>query len=925
MLFREKLRIVLLSFVLALAGCADNLTAPEHIARAKEFNEKQEYKAAEIELKNALKKAPSNPEARFMLGELYATTGNGPGAEKELDKARELGVSNVALLKSYARALMLQRKYRKLLDEIIGFDSLPEADQMLLHVYRGDALLNTGLPKEAVTEYDAALKMDPKYILARLGHIKVAANQGDLSVAEKLISELLQIAPYEPVAWAFQGDFFLGKGMLKDALSSFSTALELDDADLLVRAKRAIILVDLDRPEESKLDVDILLEQAPEYYMAYFASGRLELRNGNYQQAETKFEQALTLNDGHLSTYYFLGVSQLMLSNLNQAARNLEHYISSYPRSVVAHKALASAQFRLGQPLEAKVTLEPIIRNFPKDPFSNELMARIEFSLGDSSKGIEYLENLAELSPNEADIHTRLGVARMLGGQGGEAIESLQASLELDADQPQTQGLIAFLYIQNKKYQEATEIIRAIRKAHPDDATSWNLEGVLEWNQGNFQRAKASFEVALEKEPGSPGSAQYLAKILIKDHKYDEARAVYEDVLALHPNHYKTSLALAELFKIENNLSAMVAQLKAIIDIYPAQPQPKLDLATHYLRYGEPEKALLLLKSGDVKITQAPGWLALLLEAELATGRTEDALHTSARLLEGSPNNAYAHYLAATVYLKNNNIMGVRNSLTRSLELTPKFRLSQIAMVRLLVIDSKPKEAAKIMNVLLEDSPQDAEVLALKGWYETQSGQPKKAIIYYQRSLDKSPSSKTVLELAKVQWLAGEVNAAISTLEQWRDQYPQDVVARYGLSAYYNIAGQSKGAIALLEGIISQHPGHLFALNDLAWQLRSIDPKRALELIEKAVSIAPTMVGVMSTHAMVLMENRQFEKALRISIRIRERFPDNPNYAYYHGLILYQKGDRQGAKQLLERLLEQQPAFDQSEQARNLLAEIKAG
>ncbi|MBV1929883.1 MAG: PEP-CTERM system TPR-repeat protein PrsT, partial [Gammaproteobacteria bacterium] len=892
------------------------------VARAKQYIQENETKSAEIELKNALKKSPNSLEARFLLGTLYSNTGNGAAAEKELDKARELGAARQSLIVPYARALVLQRKNRRLLEELVGFDSLSEADQMLLYVYRGDAFLNTGKPSEATTAYDAALKIDPKFVLARLGEIKVAANQGELGKVERLISELLELAPDEPRAWSFRGDYFLGKAELGEALSSFSKALELNDADIFVRAKRAIVLVDLDRSEAAKLDVDTLLEQAPNYYMSYFASGRLALLNADYQLAQSEFEQAVKFNDSYLPTYYFLGISQLVLSSLNQAAQNLAHFISGYPRSVVAHKALAAAQFRLGQHLQAKATLAPVVRSFPKDPLSNELMARIEFALGNSSDGIGYLENLVEVAPEQADIHTRIGVAKMLGGQHGAAAESLKSSLDLDADQPETQGLMAFLYIQGKQYEKANRVINEIRKAHPEDPTSWNLEGVLHWNQKNLPLAKASFAAALKKEPGSPGPAHYLASILIQEQKLDEARSLYQHVLELHPNHYKTSLSLAGLDSMENDFPSMEKRLRTVIEIYPAQLSPRLTLAAHLLRYGQSEKALPLLQNIDAKLAAAPSLLALLLEAELATGQAAGASQTIDKLLKEAPSSPYAHYLAAMVHLENRNIIGVRGGLTRSLELAPKFRLSQIAMVRLLVMDSKPKEAAKMVAGLLKDSPQDAEVLALKGWYETQSGQPKSAVSYYQQSLDKSPSSKTVLELAKVQWLAGEVNAAIGTLERWRDQYPEDVVARYGLSAYYDLAGQSNRAIALLEEIVSQHPNYLFALNDLAWQLRSAEPHRALELIEKAVLIAPTMVGVMSTQAMVLMENRQFEKALRISTRIRERFPDNPNYAYYHSLILYRMGDRQDAKNLLKALLEEDQTFDKVEQAKNLLLEI---
>ena len=810
------------------------------------------------------------------------------------------------------------------MDETVNFKILSESDQMLVHVFRGDALLNIGKFSEASAEYDAVLKVHPDYILARLGNIKVAANRGELSAVEALIDELLKIAPEEPMAWNFYGDFFLGKSDLELAYKGFSKALEFSDSNFLVRAKRAIVLVDMRRPKESKLDVEILLRDAPEYFMSHFAMGRLELANQNYQQAQTALEQALKYNDEHLPTYYFLGIAQLMLSNLNQASQNLSHFISGHPQSVVAHKALATAQFRLGHFETAKANILPVINSFPEDHLSNELMARIEFALGNSSAGIGHLENLAKIAPDQADIHTRLAVANMLGGNHNDAVQSVQNAIDLNGESTQAQSLIAFLYIQAKEYDKARQAIDSIRKIDPDAPASWNLEGVLHWNQKNYPLAKTAFKKALAKEPGSPGPARYLAQLLVKENAYEEARNVYQSVLEQHPNHYDSSLGLAELDSLDGRFDSMLNRLKTLMDVYPVALEPRLVAAEHYLRYGQPEKALPLLQNLDSIQALTPKLLALQLEAELALNQGGNALSTADKLVKESSDNAYAHYLAATVHLRNRDIPRVRSALTRSLELTPKFKLSQVAMVRLLVMERKPQEAGKILTTLLKEEPEDPQVLLLKGWYEAINGRPGQAISYYQRSNTNFPSSNTVLGLAKAEWQAKGVDAAITTLTQWTSKYPKDVVARYGLSAYYGMAENTAKAVEQLDKIIEQQPNYLFALNDLAWLLRSSHSERALTLINKAVLIAPSMAGVLSTQAMVLAERGQFDKALRISGKLLKAYPGSGTYRYYHAVILFKKGSMLDAKSTLLSVLDEDQGFGQVEQARQLLMTIEA-
>src|SRR4051812_21580145 len=80
---------LLAGLVTALGGCERlrSYTDVEYLQRAKELKTKESFPAAIIELKNALQKNPKNAEARWLLGEVYANTGLGKEAEKELKLA----------------------------------------------------------------------------------------------------------------------------------------------------------------------------------------------------------------------------------------------------------------------------------------------------------------------------------------------------------------------------------------------------------------------------------------------------------------------------------------------------------------------------------------------------------------------------------------------------------------------------------------------------------------------------------------------------------------------------------------------------------------------------------------------------------------------------------------------------------------------
>jgi Tfp pilus assembly protein PilF len=88
---------IALAFVSAggFSGCdrTASLSEQEHIQRAKDFEAKGDLKTSVIELKNAVQKNPDSAQARLLLGQIYLKTGQGAEAEKELLRAKSLGVS----------------------------------------------------------------------------------------------------------------------------------------------------------------------------------------------------------------------------------------------------------------------------------------------------------------------------------------------------------------------------------------------------------------------------------------------------------------------------------------------------------------------------------------------------------------------------------------------------------------------------------------------------------------------------------------------------------------------------------------------------------------------------------------------------------------------------------------------------------------
>src|ERR1700704_2882254 len=82
----------LCAIVLLAAACSRNDPA-SFLSSAQSYMQKADYKAAIVQLKNAIQGAPENGEARHLLAKALLETGDPVGAETEVRKALDLKYS----------------------------------------------------------------------------------------------------------------------------------------------------------------------------------------------------------------------------------------------------------------------------------------------------------------------------------------------------------------------------------------------------------------------------------------------------------------------------------------------------------------------------------------------------------------------------------------------------------------------------------------------------------------------------------------------------------------------------------------------------------------------------------------------------------------------------------------------------------------
>ena len=127
--FSRKLLLVLVTSLLMSCGL---VTSPEEkMAAASASVEDGDYRAAVIQLRNVLVDNPDNIEARLALAKVMIDLADLPTAEKELQRAIDLGAAPLEIERVHLSLLAAKGDYPEVLAALASDDiALPDAEQL---------------------------------------------------------------------------------------------------------------------------------------------------------------------------------------------------------------------------------------------------------------------------------------------------------------------------------------------------------------------------------------------------------------------------------------------------------------------------------------------------------------------------------------------------------------------------------------------------------------------------------------------------------------------------------------------------------------------------------------------------------------------------------------------------------------------------
>ncbi len=919
-------RCALLLVLLMFAGCGDETSVEEHIANAQQYLDQSDYKAASIELKNALTQSTDSAQARWLLGKLYLNSGDTVSAEKELLKARDLGWDVNEVRPALAQTMLSLGKFVAVRELTLEGLAAPAAARLLST--QALAELQQGDTQKAELLIELARKEDPDSAAVKMAESTLFADKGDFPGAVIVLDELLAQEPNRADAWSVKGRVLLANQDVEGALAAFDRSIELSEGTVTNgfsdRFSRAMLYLDAQNFEGAEADAQQMLKTAPRHPKGNLVEGLLQFKNQNYPEAINRLSVAQSGSQDSPLTLYFLSRAHLIEGNLDQAGEFASRLHHLSPANINTSILLATIRLRQGNLDEAGELVQPVLDVNPQNINALNILAAVKLGSGETDEGVELLAKIAQFDPESSTARVRLGAGLSLTGYNQEAAKQIAAARELNPGDKQAEILWIFNLVQQEKLDEAIASAKAYRDDYYKSADSHDFLGKVLLLGGREKEAQAAFRKALEINPGDAVAAHNLAQMAIAAEDLATARKLYSSLLEHNSESLQAAMELAYLDAREDRETAMLQRLEKSMETHPTALAPRVFLARYYLAAGSPDRVRPLLQPlSDLQKT-SPEVLRLQALAQIATDQPRDAQYTLEQLVASTPDIPLYHHLLAVAAQKEGDQARAHKEFLEATSLDANFVPSLVSLALIANRSGDKAEFQQYLDRLIAISPEKVEVLRLRARSAFDGGNTSEAIEFSSRAFADLSNTRTMLELAFYQFAAGNIEGAQGTMEQWIQQHPEDLAARVALADYLISHNRIEEAKLQYKEILKVNPSDANALNNLAWNTRLENPEQALELSRQAAELAPDSPEILDTLAVLELMAGNNTIAHRKIQRALASAPDNPSILYHRAMIEAALGKQASAISILDGLLKQgQAGFPEQADAKALRQSLK--
>jgi tetratricopeptide (TPR) repeat protein len=595
-------------------------------------------KEAQVFAEHAIKLAPDNARAQYMLGSALFQQQDFKAAKEELEKAVvgdpkfEVGY---LLGITYIKLNDLNRATLLFNEMLAGLGETPELHILFGRAYReGDYLdqaigeLHKAIAKdgkvkmahyliamaylerdgdsgfgEAVPELEAELKGNPNDARTHymLGYI--ALKRHDSTLAERELTRAADLDTENPDPLISLGQLFLDAGRLPEAEKTF----------------RQSITVTKD-PARNGYQIN----------RAHYALGRILLQTGREQEGRKELQISAELRDKpHPERRGLSGLPDDAIEGNNATPAELK------------------AEIRPDQAKKVE-TLTAELRPAIADSYNN--LGVIAAGKRDYVAAMDYFVQAEAWNPDLETLDRNLGMAAFYANQYDNAVGPLGRHVGRHPDDLRARAALGLSFFGIQNYKKVIETLQPIQKEVVEDPGLSYAFAASQVKTGAYDQGIAGLRRLEKSGPKSTDLYILLGEAFADQGQHADALEEYRKALSIDPTLHRAHFLSGVALLRQGNPSEAAQEFRNSLKLDSTDVSSKYHLAYSLIEMQQPQEAVLLLREviqQDPKHADAYYQLGKL---QLQQGDTKEAISNLEAGTRLNPDSDYIHYQLALAY-----------------------------------------------------------------------------------------------------------------------------------------------------------------------------------------------------------------------------------------------------------------------------------
>jgi len=882
----------LLAIACPAANAKDSSTA---VKDAEQYLAKGDLKAAEIELRNAVRLSPDNPVIRARLAQVYLDLGDAASAERESRAARERKGDEEDYLTILSDALLRQGKFGDVLDLIQPGDR-PPALESKVRTALGTAAAGLNDRNKAEAMLRDAMRLDPEAAQPKV-QLAQLLNRQNHEEADKLIDSAVAANPRSAEILRVKAEMAQTRGDQDGAMRLFDEALQIDPKDLQAHLGRANINIGRGKFKIADEDLDPILKATPNNFMANYLRGLELAKEQQYAAADRIFDRISPAFPRFWPGYYLQGATKLALGQSAQAESILSKYLAHVPDDLRASRLIASAALQQHAPPRAIDYLKPLVNRPTVDAETLTLLGNAYMADGKPELALQQFEKAATLDPGNQAIKARVAISEINSGRGQQGLAELEQVFANESGETIAGPTLVLTELRAGRVEKAAEVAASLIKLDANNPLYQTLFGVVQVAQRDYVGAETAFRAALARDPEFAAATRDLAKLYLATGRTDDAKKVYGDLLSKKPDDGAALLGLADIALTEKKWSEAVDHINRARTAKPNDPAAGIKLVNVYELRNDWNNARTV--AGDL-VAQFPQDVNVQIAqaiAFLGSGDTKSAISSYKRAYEIAPNSIpiLSRYVALLTSAKE--FREARTVLQEAVAREPRNASLKGDLIRAEAeVDGLDAALAKAHELAKDDPDNNIYDLVSAELYE-KAGRPRDAVALLEAAIAARPSDDGLTTvLSRLYISTGDLTKAEAVLTRRLAAEPKSLTVRAALARLYLTIGRTDDAKKSYDELLSQRPTDVAALLGLA-EIAVAQKKwsEATDYITRARAAAPTdpAPGLLLVNMYGLQQD--WKHATSAATELVTQFPENVAVLDAQGRVQIAAGDTDGA------------------------------